>query len=288
MTHYIAITGSASLKDTHLLGKFGGTGNALKVGPRNQPGPATRSGLLSRTIFFFSLGLGQPGAANSCLVQPGPKPRALFLNWIKYIDKKAREKALCSSVIDIHIQGPGVFWKWIFRKIMVLSYRRQASPVPYINQSSHMLTFIFAWLNFVLRSLKGQTPVNAVCDMLCCHVPWINAKRYRYYRNVTRGQLRYLLRKVISSLKNASHSVLLKNPFAILGSCKIWPTVYTKILIYLLAFRPSVIACVTACPAAAVGPTDMIFGMMKKSLAKASRNSAMRGVRLHIYCIYFC
>ncbi len=51
--NYIAITGSASLQDTHLLGEFGGTGNALKAGPRKQPGPATRSGLLSRTGFFL-------------------------------------------------------------------------------------------------------------------------------------------------------------------------------------------------------------------------------------------
>ncbi len=34
------------------VGKFGGTGNALKAGPRKQPGPATRSELLSRTCFY--------------------------------------------------------------------------------------------------------------------------------------------------------------------------------------------------------------------------------------------
>ncbi len=33
--NYIAITGSASLQDTHLLGTFGGTGIALKAGPRH-------------------------------------------------------------------------------------------------------------------------------------------------------------------------------------------------------------------------------------------------------------
>ncbi len=54
VNYYIAITGSASLQDTHLLGKFGGTGNALKAGPRKQPGPATGSGLLSRTCFSQS------------------------------------------------------------------------------------------------------------------------------------------------------------------------------------------------------------------------------------------
>ena len=40
---YIAITGSASLQDTPLLGEFGDTGNALKAGPRKQPGLANRS-----------------------------------------------------------------------------------------------------------------------------------------------------------------------------------------------------------------------------------------------------
>ncbi len=34
-----------------------------------------------------------------------------------------------------------------------------------------------------------------------------------------------------------------------------------EILIYFLAFLPSVIVSVTASPAAAVGPTDMIFGI---------------------------
>ena len=45
-SNYIAITWSASLQDTPLLGdmgEFGGTGNSLKVGPRKQSGPATRS-----------------------------------------------------------------------------------------------------------------------------------------------------------------------------------------------------------------------------------------------------
>ncbi len=69
----------------------------LESSPRKQPGPATRSGSLSRTGFLTiilivlhqtlvcspgltcALGPGQPGAANSCLVQPGPKLRALFL-----------------------------------------------------------------------------------------------------------------------------------------------------------------------------------------------------------------
>ncbi len=36
--NYIAITGSASLQDTHFLGKFGGTGNALKAGPSSSHG----------------------------------------------------------------------------------------------------------------------------------------------------------------------------------------------------------------------------------------------------------
>ena len=65
--HYIA-TGSASLSYLPFLGQQGGPSNALELGPRKQ--------LVWSPV---ALGPGQPGAANSCLVQPRPKPRALFL-----------------------------------------------------------------------------------------------------------------------------------------------------------------------------------------------------------------
>ena len=55
--NYIAITGSTSIQDTHLLGWRGGASNALKAGCTRHEVPA----------------------GTSCLVQPGPKPRALFL-----------------------------------------------------------------------------------------------------------------------------------------------------------------------------------------------------------------
>ena len=72
--NYIAITGSASLQDMHLVGKLGGTGNALEAGPRKQ---------LSRTCLLAALGPCRRVAGTLCLVQPGPKLRALFLQKLK-------------------------------------------------------------------------------------------------------------------------------------------------------------------------------------------------------------
>ncbi len=57
----------------------GGASNALKAGLRKQPRPVTRSG--ADTPFKpVAIGSCQPGGANSCLVQRGPSPWALFLN----------------------------------------------------------------------------------------------------------------------------------------------------------------------------------------------------------------
>ncbi len=69
---------------------------------------------------------------------------------------------------------------------------------------------------------------------------------------------------------------------------------FDPIYIYFLAFLP----CVRLPPASVGGPTNLIFGMRmrleygltlfgKSPRAEALRDSAMRGVRLHIYYIYF-
>ncbi len=71
IVYYIAITGSASLQDTHLLGQRGCASNAWKAGPRKQPGPATWSGLLSRTDFLNITILVLPSGRVDPWLEPG-------------------------------------------------------------------------------------------------------------------------------------------------------------------------------------------------------------------------
>ncbi len=51
--YYITFSGSASLQDTHLLGEFGGTVNAMIASPRKQPGPATGYGVTFSDLLFL-------------------------------------------------------------------------------------------------------------------------------------------------------------------------------------------------------------------------------------------
>ena len=65
-----------------------------------------------------ALGLCQPGAATSCLVQPGPKTRALFLKhqYMMHSRYYTEQSKIITFILDPNLLGPTLLPRAIYRQ----------------------------------------------------------------------------------------------------------------------------------------------------------------------------